>query len=143
MSQILNREALADKATILSEVTLRAPAKVDRSFELPRGLYIATAACYLGFLAILASVFSTSGLLIPMAIFTVFIGMFFAVPVMMLRQTPASDKFVKTRGQLKARGISTNTGPLSGNDAAVQVLILPVLIVGWGLAVTVIVALVA
>jgi hypothetical protein len=32
-------------------------------------------------------------------------------------------------------GIATYTGRLNGRDAAVQMLILPVLILGWGMAV--------
>ncbi len=142
MSQTQTRELIADKATIHTDVVLKQAPKVDRSFELPRGLYVTMAACYLGFLAIMASAVSTPGLIIPMAIIVTFIGMFFAVPGMMLRQTPQTDKFVKSWGQLMSRGIDTNTGRLAGSEAAVQMLILPVMVVGWGLAVAVIIALV-
>jgi len=49
----------------------------------------------------------------------------------------------QTLGEFAARGIMTHTGPLSPRDAAVQVLILPVLLVIWGLSIAVIAAIVA
>ncbi len=142
MSKTLTRETIADKAAIHSETVLEQAAKIDRSFELPRGLYVVMAICYLGFLVIMTLAVASPGLIVPMGAIVAFIGMFFAVPGMMLRQTPKADKFVKSWGQLMSRGINTNTGRLAGSEAAVQMLILPVLIVGWGLAIAVIIALV-
>ena len=48
-----------------------------------------------------------------------------------------------TLGEFETRGIMTNTGRLASKDATIQVLILPVLLVVWGLAVAVIAAVVA
>lgn len=49
----------------------------------------------------------------------------------------------QTLGEFETRGIMTNTGRLLPRDATIQVLILPVLLVIWGLAFAVIAALVA
>ena len=112
-----------------------------RSFELPTGLYVATAACYFGFLAIMASAFSSPGLIIPMAIFAIFIAMFFAVPFLWSRMRGEGEgALALSLPLLKARGIDTHTGRLSGGEAAAQMLVLPALIVLWGLAVALIVA---
>ncbi len=142
MSQTLTRETIGDKATILTNLELIKPAAADHTFEMPLGLYAATAACYFGFLVIMALAVSTPGLIIPIAICGVFIAMFFAVPIVILRQTPEAAKLAKSWNQLRSRGISTYTGHLSGTEAAVQMMILPVLVLGWGLAMAVIIALV-
>ena len=42
--------------------------KVDRSFGLPTGLYMATAGAYLAFLTLMASMLLNPGLVIPLAI---------------------------------------------------------------------------
>lgn len=140
MSKHFLREEIATQA----KVTTGTPAvhEVDRTFELPRGLYIASVACYLGFLAILATGFSTPGLIIPMAIFAFFIIGGFALPAIWATLKPESKSKAKTWAAFRSRGVMTNTGRLNGGEAAVQVLILPVLIVLWGLAVVTIAALV-
>lgn len=43
-------------------------------------------------------------------------------------------------GQFSGRGIDTPSGRLTANEAAIQVLTLPVLILGWGLSVAVVMA---
>ncbi len=116
--------------------------EVDRSFELPISLHIATVACYLAFIAITFAAFSTPGLVIPMAIFTVFIFGMFGVPAIWTRLSPDNPSKPMDMGKFAREGIMTNTGRLAPRDAAIQVLILPVLIVLWGLAAVTIAALV-
>ncbi|WP_336986991.1 hypothetical protein [Altererythrobacter aquiaggeris] len=142
MSQRTHSEVIARQAKIHDRSVVRGFQGPDRSFESPRGLYLVTAFCYLAFLAIMAATVASPGLIVPLGICTVFIGMFFAAPTVILRQTPESGGLAKSWGQLKARGIMTNTGHLAGHEAAVQMVMLPVLIVVWGLAVSLIVALV-
>jgi hypothetical protein len=140
MSKLINQEFIADKARIVEAP--RAPTKVDRSFELPTGLYGATVALYLGFLAIMATGFGNPGLIIPMAIFTVFIAGGFGVPMVWTRLAPDTKQKALTWGQFASKGIMTNTGRLSSRDATIQMLILPVLILFWGLAMVTIAAIV-
>ena len=52
MSRHLTREIVALNAEVRTD--LLQPITVDRTFELPRGLYIATGSLYLGFVAVMA-----------------------------------------------------------------------------------------
>jgi ABC-type dipeptide/oligopeptide/nickel transport system permease subunit len=113
----------------------------DRNFGLPTALYGATIACYLGFLVIVGSAFANPVLAIPMAIIVLLIVAAFGVPAIWTRlRDNASEP--QTIGEFETRGIMTNTGRLAPRDATIQVLILPVLLVTWGLAVAVIAAVV-
>ncbi len=145
MSRHLTRELIADHANVVTPPMaddLRQPVQVDRSFEMPTGLYVATAACYLAFLAILVSAFASPGLIIPMAVFVTFIIGFFGIPAAWTRMAPDSARQALTWGQFSSKGIATLTGRLSAGEAAVQTLILPVLVVMWALAVVTIAALI-
>lgn len=141
MTKHLPRELVVEQHRIV-EVPTEARRATDRSFELPKGLYIATVALYLGFLAVMATGFSTPGLIIPMAIFTVFVVAGFGLPFLWTRLAPESGQRAMHWSELKRRGISTFTGRVSAKDAAVQVLILPVLIFCWGVTSVTIAALV-
>ena len=86
MSKLISTELLDDKARI---VDAPSPAvEVDRTFELPRRLYGATVALYLGFLGIMAAGLSSEGLIIPMAIFVLFVIAGFGVPALWTRLNP-------------------------------------------------------
>ena len=120
--------------------------EVDRNFELPTALYAATAGLYLTFLAVMFAGLGNPGLVIPMAIFALFIVAGFGVPAIWTRiksnAVDANDTRPMTMGRFEAQGIMTHTGPLAPRDATVQVLILPVLIVMWAIAAVTIAALV-
>lgn len=141
MTEFTTRHDLARVADVVAEPGKRPPTTVDRGFELPTGLYVATVAAYLGFLAVMASAFMNPGLVLPMVIFALFIVAAFGTPMLWVRMNPANSQQALTWGQFRNRGIQTATGHLDGGAAAVQVLILPVLILGWGVAVAVIAAL--
>lgn len=114
----------------------------DRNFGLPTALYGTTIACYLGFLAIVGTAFANPLLAIPMAVIVLLVVAAFGVPAIWTRlKDNASEP--ETLGEFETRGIMTNTGRLAPRDAAIQVLILPVLLVCWGIAVAVIAAIVA
>lgn len=115
--------------------------ETDRNFGLPTALYGATVAGYLGFLLVVGSAFANPALAIPMAIFVVFIIAGFGVPAIWTRLA-GNTSAPQTMGEFEARGIQTHTGRLAAKDATVQVLILPALLVVWGLAVAVIAAVV-
>ena len=137
MTKLLTRELVAEQAVIHAQPKHRVT--VDRSFELPKALYAATVSLYLGFLAVMGIGLQSPGLVIPMAIFVVFVIAGFGVPAVWTRLSPDHGIKQMTMAQLKARGIMTHTGRCSGRDAAVQMLILPVLIFAWG-AITVTIA---
>ena len=140
MSKYLTRELAAEQALIVAAPKPRH--EVDRSFELPKGLYATTVALYLGFLAVMATGLSSPGLIIPMAIFTLFVVAGFGVPALWTRLAPQTAARPMSYAKLRREGIRTLTGHLSAKDATVQMLILPVIIFCWGVATVTIAALV-
>ncbi len=150
MSKLVHEKLARGEARIVAAPAKEAPAisaprhqvEVDRNFELPTGLYIATVGCYLAFLAITWMAFASPMLAIPMVIFAVFIAGAFGVPAIWSRLkgnvSHPLDPASFARG-----GIMTHTGPLAARDAGVQMLILPVLIAGWGGVVAIIAAIVS
>lgn len=121
---------LADRARIV------APAKGDM-FDLPRVIHAAYIGCFVAFLAITGGMFMTGELVLPFAIFVIYLAMFFGVPLVMARMMP--DTRPIRWQQFRDRGIVVETGPCSADAALWQVMTVPVLIVFWGLAVAVIV----
>lgn len=154
MSKHIEDQLVSGKARIV-EAPAAAPqvsgvrhqVEVDRSFELPTAYYGATVGLYFAFLGVMFAGFGNPGLIIPMAIFAVFIVGMFGVPAIwtLLRGAELKDNETKplTMGQFAKDGTMTLTGRLAPRDAAIQMLILPVLIVMWGIAVVTIAAVVA
>lgn len=116
--------------------------EVDRSFGMPKALYGATVALYLGFVLVMGSAFAHPEMAIPVAIFAIFIIAGFGVPTIWARLAGNTSE-PATLGEFGVKGIMTHTGRLAPRDAAVQMLILPVLLVVWGLTVAVIAAVVS
>lgn len=140
MSKHFTREIVAEQAAIVEAPQSRH--EVDRTFELPKGLYAATVALYLGFLAVMAIGLSTPGLAIPMVIFTLFVIAGFGVPALWTRLSPPTASKPMSFARLRRDGIQTLTGRLGAKDAAVQMLILPAIIFCWGVATVTIAAVV-
>ena len=143
MAQKLNRTAIAAQADVHAELpATHEPHVVDRTFELPRGLYIATVGCYLAFLATTALAFSAPQLILPMVMFVFFIFAGFGIPTLWAKLSPQNPVKAKSWAKFQRDGITSLTGHNTAAEATVQVLILPVLIVVWGLAVVTIAAIV-
>lgn len=113
---------------------------VDRNFGLPGGLYAVSAGGYLAFIAMMASIFGNGELAIPMVIFVLFIACAFGIPAVWTRI--GADRHPDAPGwyDFRRKGIQTLSGKLDAGSAMAQVLILPILIAVWGLAIAVIVA---
>jgi hypothetical protein len=142
MSHIIHDLIASGDARVVEQPAhVRHQVEADRNFGLPTALYGATVGCYLGFLLIVGSAFANPELAIPMAIFVLFIVAAFGVPAVWTRLAGNSSA-PQTLGEFETRGIMTSTGRLAPKDATIQVLILPVLLVVWGLAVAVIAAIV-
>lgn len=143
MVEKLNRETIASQAIVRdAPPTAHKPHEVDRTFELPPALYIGTVGCYLSFLVITGLAFATPGLILPMALFTFVILAGFGVPTVWAKLAPETQSKAKSWLRFQRDGVRTLTGHNTAGEATVQVLILPVLIVVWGLAVVTIAALV-
>jgi hypothetical protein len=143
MSHIIHDLIASGDARVVEQPAhVRHQVEADRNFGLPTALYGATVGCYLGFLLIVGSAFANPVLAIPMAIFVLFIVAAFGVPAVWTRLA-GNTSAPQTLGEFETRGIMTSTGRLAPKDATIQVLILPVLLVVWGLAVAVIAAIVS
>ena len=142
MAERLSREFVTARAIVHEAPQLRAPTTVDRTFELPAALFFGTAACYLAFFAVMAAGFGNPHLILPMAIFVVFIVMAFAVPAMWMRMKPDHAQTLTSWSRFSREGIMTAFGRSTAGAATVQVLILPVLILAWGFVAVTIAALV-
>ena len=141
MTTRLDKQLLADTAELVAAPVASGPrACTDRGFELPTALYVATIGSYLAFLAIMAIGFQSRDMLLPMVIFTVYIAMLFGVPTLLARMNPETATRPMTLDAFLQKGIETYTGHNSGGAAAVQVLLLPVMILFWGTAVVIIAA---
>lgn len=127
-------EALVTKKATPFEV------KVERSFDLPPVLHAATAGLYIAFLGVMALAFQDRGLIIPMVIFVGYIVMAFGVPALWVKMKPGHAGKALGWGEFVQFGIDTYTGKMSAKDATGQVLILPALVLSWGVAIAVIAA---
>jgi hypothetical protein len=145
MTEFVTRETLTQIAAVTDAPHVSTESwrtEIDRSFELPTGLYAATVALYLGFVGVMALAFMNAGLVLPMVIFAFFIVAAFGTPMIWAWMNPEKRQRAMSYGTFRHRGIQTATGHLAGGAAAVQVLILPVLIFIWGVTVAIIAALV-
>ncbi|WP_340589394.1 hypothetical protein [Erythrobacter alti] len=143
MAEQLTREEIASAAKIHSAPPAYVRnAPVDRTFELPKGLFFATIGLYLGFIAVLGLSFAHPEMIIPVAIFVTIVVAGFGVPSVWLRLAPQIPSQSKTWARFKHDGVMTAYGRTSARDATVQVLILPVLIFIWGVIAAAIAALV-
>lgn len=140
MSQRFDRQQLRELAVTMGTAA-GSQAFVERGFGLPTRLYAATVALYLGFIAVMAASFLDTELAIPMVIFAGFVVFAFGLAASWTWMRPENDTAALDWGQFRVRGIETSSGRLTAGEATIQVLLLPVLILGWGLAVAVIVAL--
>lgn len=132
MSQRIARNQLSELATTHPE-PLRRGVEVDRTFELPGVLFGLTFVCYFGFLAVMAVGLATPRLAIPLAICAIFLLMAFAVPQRWANMKPETRSRSLSWSRFSQSGIRTASGTISARDAMTQVLILPVLILLWGL----------
>lgn len=113
----------------------------DRTFGLPSGLHATFYGLFLAYLAVMGLGFAHPEMILPMAIFVIFTVGFYVVPMMWAVMNPDNDSRAMNMGELLGQGIETNTGHSSGAAAIAQVLVLPVLILFWGVAAVTIAAL--
>ena len=132
----------ADLVAVASVTDAPVQTRVDRTFELPAGIYGITVACYLGFLGLMSVLFMNGELALPMVAFVVSIVGGFGLGWKWVAMNPGNDAHTLTMGQFANRGIQTLSGRLTAAEASAQVLILPVLLLCWGVAVAVIFAVV-
>jgi predicted exporter len=131
-------ELLIARDEIVAPPTSRACG--DQSFELPSAIYLAMSMMFIGFIGVLALAFHThTGL--SFAVIFALIGTYFTIPALFPRMAPNRARALGWF-EFMDRGISTATGRASARDATILVLLLPFLILCFGIAVATIAALV-
>ena len=134
-----------DQAKLLaSEEVVESPtarACQDQSFELPTGVYVAMALMFAGFVTVLAFAFHGS-MAVSYGVIFAFLAMFFAVPSLFPKMANGGSARALEWREFSSRGIDTATGRTSATSATVLVLVLPFLILCFGIAVALIAALV-
>ena len=114
----------------------------SRNFDLPAGIRAAYFGMFIAYLGIMFVGFYEPQMIIPMVIFVFFTAAFYVVPALWTGLKPDNASKAMGMQQLLGEGIATHVGWCKGRDAVVQALILPVLILGWGIAAVSIAALV-
>lgn len=107
----------------------------NQSFELPTGIYIAMASMFAGFVVVLGFAFHGGQMVVAYGVIFAFIAMFFAVPSLFPRVGPQDGRRIALSWfDFANRGIGTATGQVCAREATMLVLLLPVLIMCFGIA---------
>lgn len=141
MTARFNSEILFARDEVVAAPAARAC--TDLNWELPTGLYLATAVLFLGFVSVLSLGFMGPTMVVPYAVFVVFIAAFFTVPALFVKTSRGRGDTRALDWQLfREKGIATATGRTGAGEAATLVLLLPFLILCWAVAIVTIAALV-
>lgn len=106
-------------------------------FDLHPALHIGVFAGFFAYLGIMWAAFGEKGLVIPFAIFGVFLAAAFIVPGWWARVAPGEAR-APSFADFVEHGLPTGSGHLGAGGATVQVMIMPVMLMIWGLIVAVI-----
>jgi hypothetical protein len=141
MSGRLQQEQLLARDEIVAAPAERACK--DQSFEFPGGIYLVMASMFAGFVAVLSFAFRDGHMAVVYGVVFAFIAAYFAVPALFPAMAPneANTKALSW-SEFGDRGIATATGRASARDATILVLLLPFLILCFGIAVAAIALLV-
>jgi hypothetical protein len=113
----------------------------DRCFEMPTGIYVAMALCFLGFVSVLSFAFMGPALVIPYAVFVTFIAAFFVLPGLWAAMEPAESRTKALEWHVfREKGMATATGQTGAGEATILALLLPFLILMWAVAIVTITA---
>ncbi|HVU29656.1 MAG TPA: hypothetical protein VHE36_04570 [Sphingomicrobium sp.] len=140
----MSRRQAREQLSVRDEI-VAAPAKracEDQNFELPTPLYVAMAIMFAGFVAVLSSAFRGGHMAVVYGVIFAFIAAFFAVPALFPAQGPRENRTKPlSLFDFGHRGIMTATGRSSSGEATILVLLLPFLILCFGIAVATIASL--
>lgn len=113
----------------------------DQSFELPGGLYAAMAIMFAGFVAVLSLAFRGGHMAVSYGVIFAFIAAFFAIPAIFPKMKQDAPTRPLSWAMFRYKGIQTATGRLTATEATVLVLLLPFLVLCFGIAIAAIAAL--
>lgn len=132
------REALLAQGEIVAAPTERSCK--DQTFELPNGIYAAMALMFAGFIAVLALAFQGGHMAVGYGVIFAFLAAYFAVPAIFPGIAGSDRRKARSWFDFADRGIMTATGHSTAGEATVLVLLLPFLILCFGIAVAIIAA---
>lgn len=112
----------------------------DRHFDLPPVIHGALFTIIMAYLGIMAMATGEREMIIPFVIFAVFVIMFFAVPACWSLMQPEAETRQPQWSHFMRNGIQIETGHLSARDALIQIFTVPLIILGWGMSVAIIVS---
>lgn len=140
MSKHLSR---ADRKSLVVEFPAASSAQhAERVFGLHGALFAITIGSYFLFLVIMAAAFMTADLILPFIIFGVYVAMAFGTPAVWARIRGRDEGRVQSWSEFREEGMQLETGHISGAGAIAQVVTLPLLLVGWAVAIAIIAAVV-
>ncbi|RSY80609.1 hypothetical protein DAH66_15675 [Sphingomonas koreensis] len=125
MQMPVHAQAFADAAPLRRN-------RGEHVFDLHPALHIALFGGFFAYLGIMWAAFGEKGLAIPFAIFAIFLAAAFIVPAWWARVAPGEGR-KPGWNEFLGEGIVCETGRLDAGGAMVQVLIMPVMLIGWGL----------
>ena len=115
----------------------------DQSFELPTAIYIAMASMFAGFIAVLSLAFRGGYMALAYGVIFALIAAIFTVPgVFPVMAARRGGKKALSLFDFGHRGIATATGRASAREATILVLLLPFLILCFGISVAAIATLI-
>ena len=118
----------------------RRPVPGPRSFDLPRGIFVAMGAAYVAFLAAMTAAFGGGeGMPLLLMICVVYFAMYLGVPALFGRVDTGLRARPLGWGRLRHGGLDTGGGRMGAGAVIGQVLIVPGCVAFFGLAVLVIV----
>lgn len=118
----------------------RRPVPGPRSFELPKGVFVAMTAAYVAFLAAMTAAFGGgAGMPLVLAICVVYLVMYLGIPALFgAVETGGRTRQLGWR-ELRRRGLDTAGGRMGAGAVAGQVLIVPGCVAFFGIALLLIV----
>ena len=137
MTRRIAHQQLTATAEIVAPPALRAC--TDHSFELPTRIYLVMGLLFAGSIAVLANAFR-SEMAVSYAIVFAFLVAFFAIPTIFVKASPRDGAAPLGWNAFTAAGIETATGRTGAAEATTLVLILPVLLMVWAIAIAIIAA---
>jgi hypothetical protein len=112
-----------------------------RSFELPKGVFVAMGAAYAAFIVEMAVAFGDgSGMPLVLAICVVYMAMYLGIPAVFGKVNTGMRQPRLDWARLRASGLDTIDGRVGAGGVLAQVLIVPACLAAFGLAILVIVA---
>ncbi len=110
------------------------------TFDLHPALFALTFGGYMVYIAIMAAAFADKEMVLPVAIFFLFVIAGFGTPALWARVAAPAPGERPAWATFMREGFECLTGHVSAKGAMVQVLIMPVLLLFWGVSVAIIAA---